>query len=178
MQSANWKDIGRYLGFIDDELKIIETKPLLLADAPSSWFNEMISEWLQWAPSDARNSTKTATLEGLRDALDKAGLQGTVKASKICQGILLDCLTKHSQEWRKIGEFMGFCLAELDAIKERSGDVPKNCLSTVLSDWLRWAPGDKRDSTKSPSLEGLRHALNKAEFVETAQSIMTLDPAA
>ena len=172
MQSAKWDDIGRYLGFIENELEIIRAKPLLLASAPDSWLNEMLSEWLQWAPGDARNSTKIATLEGLRNTLNKTGLQGTIIASKICQGILLDCLTKHSHEWRKIGKFMGFSPAELDAIQERSGDVPKNCLSTVLSDWLRWAPRDKRNSTKSPSLEGLRHALNEAGFVETAQSII------
>ena len=178
MKSAKWNDIAMYLGFINDELEIIKAMPLLLTSAPNSWLNEMLSEWLQWAPGDARNSTKIATLEELRDALNKTGLQGTIIASKICQGILLDCLTKHSQEWRKIGEFMGFSPAEIDAIKERSGDVPKNCLNIMLNEWLRWTPGDKSGSTKSPSLEGLRHALNEAGFIETAQSIMTLEPAA
>ena len=34
----------------------------------------MLAEWLQWTPEDQRGSTNYATLEGLRDALNKAGL--------------------------------------------------------------------------------------------------------
>ena len=173
-QSTEWKSIAIYLGFTGSELKIIEAKPLLLSGAPTSWLNEMLSEWLQCAPGDGRGSTKIATLEGLRDALDKAGLGGNIIASKLCHGILLEYLTKESHEWKKIGEFLGFHPSELDTIQERSRE---SCLSTMLTEWFRWAPGDKRGSNKSASLEGLRDALNEAGLVETAQSIVPLEPA-
>lgn len=173
-QSTEWKSIAIYLGFTGSELKVIEAKPLLLVGAPNSWLNEMLSEWLQWAPGDARGSTKSATLEGLRDALDKAGIGGAIIASKLCHRILLDCLTKKDHEWRKIGKFLGFCPSELDNIQKWSWE---SCLSTMLTEWLRWAPGDKRGSTKFASLERLSDALNKVGFDETAQSVMALKPA-
>ena len=45
-----------------------------MPDAPNSWLNTMLAEWLQWSPGDGRGSTKCATLERLSDALNKAGL--------------------------------------------------------------------------------------------------------
>lgn len=176
-QSTEWKSIAIYLGFTGGELKIIEAKPLLLTSAPTSWLNDMLYEWLQWAPGDVRGSSKFATLEGLRVALDKAGLGGTIIASKICHGLLLDHLTKSRHKWRKIGEILGFHPAELDTIQVRLCDRPEICLSTMITEWLRWTPGDKRGSTKSASLKGLRDALSEAGLTETAQSIMTLEPA-
>ena len=173
MQSTKWRDIGICLGFIVSELDNIQARPLLMSGAPNSWFNEMLAEWLQWAPGDGRGSTKYATLEGLRDALDKTGLEGTATVSKMCHQIFLDCLTNDSQEWRKIGEYLEFCPGELDNIQKRSRDELLR-LSTMLAEWLQWAPGDERGSTKCATLEGLRDALNKAGLSDTAQSIMTL----
>ena len=72
--SNKWRDIGTYLGFRPTELDNIHARPLLLHNAPNSWLNAMLSEWLQWAPGDQRGSTNCATLEGLNDALNKAGL--------------------------------------------------------------------------------------------------------
>ena len=73
-QSAKWKIIGLFLGFHKGELDNIESRPLLLFTAPTSWLDEMLSEWLQWAPGDGRGSTSYATLESLKTALCEADL--------------------------------------------------------------------------------------------------------
>ena len=72
--SDKWREIGTYLGFRPTELDNIHARPFLMHTAPNSWFNTMLAEWLQWAPGDRRESINYATLEGLRDALNKAGL--------------------------------------------------------------------------------------------------------
>ena len=78
--SYKWKEIGTLLGFRPGELNNIEARPLLLSSAPKSWLSAMLAEWLQWAPGDARGSTDFATLNGLIQALDKAGLSATAQA--------------------------------------------------------------------------------------------------
>ena len=72
--STNWREIGTHLGFLSSELDHIQARPLLLSDAPKSWLGAMLEKWLQWAPGDQRGSTECANLEGLSDALNKAGL--------------------------------------------------------------------------------------------------------
>ena len=72
--SAEWREIGTHLGFDPHELNEIKAKPLLLSNAPKSWLGEMLADWLQWVPGDQRGSTRDATLEGLRGALNKADL--------------------------------------------------------------------------------------------------------
>ena len=71
---VKWQEMGIYLGFLPYELEDIQSRPPLYATAPKSWLNTMLSELLQWAPGDQRGSTNCATLEGLNDALNKAGL--------------------------------------------------------------------------------------------------------
>ena len=66
--SPEWRAIGRCLGFLPSKLKIIQAKPLLLDGAPTSWLEEILSQWL---------CSGTATLETLRDALYEAGLGQT-----------------------------------------------------------------------------------------------------
>ena len=83
---AEWREIGTHLGFDPHELNEIEAKPLLLSNAPKSWLGAMLTDWLQWAPGDQRESTSYATLEGLRDVLNKAGL--SVAAQSITTEIL------------------------------------------------------------------------------------------
>jgi hypothetical protein len=72
--SAKWREIGIHLGFCPSELNEIQARPPLYATAPKSLLSAMIADWLQWAPGDQRGSTNYATLEGLRDAVNKAGL--------------------------------------------------------------------------------------------------------
>ena len=72
--AADWREIGIHLGFDTSELKIIESRPNLFANAPNSLLSAMLEEWLQWAPGDARGSQDFATLESLKKAVDKVGL--------------------------------------------------------------------------------------------------------
>ena len=70
---AKWRKIGTHLKFQQKELDIIQDKPLLLNDAPTSWLSAMISDWMEWAPGDSRGSTSYANLEDLKSAVSKAG---------------------------------------------------------------------------------------------------------
>ena len=49
-QAFKWRDIGRGLGFLEDELKVIENAPALLMQAPKSYLRVMLTQWLQWGP--------------------------------------------------------------------------------------------------------------------------------
>ena len=72
--SNKWEKIGQGLGFIPHELQNIRATPSLFHSAPSSYLGQMLSEWQQWAPGDARGSSGYATLEALVAAVDGAGL--------------------------------------------------------------------------------------------------------
>ena len=108
--AAKWKDIGTYIGFSQGELRNIQANPMLLMEEPPrSYLNYMVSEWLQWAPGDARGSAHFATLQALKSAMDKAGLAKAAKhlyvsAHKASNGTPLSkCVPYH-------GESMSYCL--------------------------------------------------------------------
>ena len=69
-----WWDIGNALGFLARELSVIENTPALFMQAPKSFLREMLTQWLQWAPSDKRGSTGYATKVSLHGALLKINL--------------------------------------------------------------------------------------------------------
>ena len=48
---------------------------------------------------------------------------------------------------------------------------PISWLSTMLSQWLEWAPGDGRRSTDFAALEGLKRALRRANLGATAHNL-------
>ena len=81
--AAKWRDIGIYLGFTTNELDIIQSKPALYTQGPTSWLQEILSQWLQWAPGDSRGSTSFATLETLKTALSRVGLGATAHHLKV-----------------------------------------------------------------------------------------------
>lgn len=67
---AKWREIGRSLGFLQNELDNIEAIPSFpLSSAPGNCLSRMLVDWLQWAPGDDRGSMTYATLEGLKFAL-------------------------------------------------------------------------------------------------------------
>ena len=72
-----WERIAQCLSFTANEISIIRAKLALFADAPTSFLDAMLEEWQQWAPGDARGSTRYATLDALRAAMDIAGLRLT-----------------------------------------------------------------------------------------------------
>ena len=80
---VKWREIGIYLGFSANELNLIQSKPALFTEAPTSWLQEIISQWLQWAPGDSRGSNSFATLENLKSALSRAGLGTTAHHLKV-----------------------------------------------------------------------------------------------
>ena len=71
--SAKWREIGVHLGFHPGELDDIQARPLLLSNAPKSWLEAMLAEWLEWAPADGRGSKSCASLHSLRKALVRSG---------------------------------------------------------------------------------------------------------
>ena len=72
--SNKWERIGQGLGFTFNEFQNIKAMPSLFNSAPYSYLRQMLSEWQQWAPGDARGSSSYATLEALVSAVDRAGL--------------------------------------------------------------------------------------------------------
>ena len=66
--SAEWRNIGRCLGFLPSHLDLIQAKPLLLNTAPSSWLEAVLAQWL---------CSGEGKLEILRAALREAGLGQT-----------------------------------------------------------------------------------------------------
>ena len=81
--ASNWREIGTHLGFRSGELDNIQSNPLLLSNAPTSWLSTMLTQWLQWAPGDSRGSTSFATLEHLKTAFNQAGLGATAHDLKV-----------------------------------------------------------------------------------------------
>ena len=74
-KAANWRDIGKELGFKEGEMNNIQSNLVLLTQSPpNSFFREMLSQWLQWAPGDGRGSTGYASKDSLRAALLRANL--------------------------------------------------------------------------------------------------------
>ena len=73
-KAADWKDIGKALGFKVGEINNIESRPKLFMQAPESFLSEMLSQWLQWAPGDGRGSKGFATRKSLQAAILKANL--------------------------------------------------------------------------------------------------------
>ena len=75
--ALDWRVIGTHLGFQPGELANIAGRPMLFNDAPQSWLQAMLSEWLQWAPGDSRGSLSFASFKMLKSALNKSGLAAT-----------------------------------------------------------------------------------------------------
>ena len=71
--AAKWRRIGSYLGFHQEELNIIVARPSLQSGAPQSWLFTMLSEWMEWAPGDSRESKNYANLDDLKTAVSRAG---------------------------------------------------------------------------------------------------------
>ena len=65
--AAKWSLLGMALGFTPSELKVMEAKPSLIFNAPTSYLAELLYEWVQWSPKT--DHAKYATLSDLRQAL-------------------------------------------------------------------------------------------------------------
>ena len=100
---------------------------------------------------------------------DRISDEEFTRASKI--------LKQYSHKWRTIGEGLGFKAIELDNIMSTPlllFGAPISYLSTILSDWHQWTPGDHRGSSTYATLHSLRMALDKAGLGLTAQELITI----
>ena len=70
--APKWKTLGLSLGFLDNELAIIESAPLLIPEGVPGYFREMLSQWLRWAPP----IHPCPTFEALQPALQSTGHEG------------------------------------------------------------------------------------------------------
>ena len=90
------------------------------------------------------------------------------------QAVLLKQLKKHSAKWKEIGLYLGFTTGELNNIEVRpllAASAPISWLSTMLAEWLQWAPEDSRGSTSFAMLDDLKAALREAGFGATAYDL-------
>ena len=90
--------------------------------------------------------------------------------------MLLKHIVNHAARWRDIGTFLGFLQGELDTIQANAISSPNVstvtvCVSTMLAQWLQWAPGDKRGSPDFATVTGLSEALSAAGFGATAHDL-------
>jgi hypothetical protein len=81
-------------------------------------------------------------------------------------------LAPHAAKWRDIGKELGFKEGEMNNIQSNlvllTQTPPKSYLREMLSQWLQWAPGDKRGSTDFATRESLRVALLRANLGQLA----------
>lgn len=66
-----WNDIGLQLGFLNPQLHVIQSNPLLLINAPKSYLQELLSQWVQWP---TKKHPEKPSLRVLCSALKAIGL--------------------------------------------------------------------------------------------------------
>ena len=86
--AASWELIAIYLGFMKGEVENIKAHPLKLRNAPMSYLEEVLSQWLEWAPGDSRGSDSFATLETLQKALTDAEFPNISHELQVAIGML------------------------------------------------------------------------------------------
>ena len=77
--SFKWNEIGLSLGFITPELNTISSMSLLLFGAPTSYLQELLSQWVQWPTAshptrptlDSLCAALQSSLVGLASLADK-----------------------------------------------------------------------------------------------------------
>lgn len=73
--AAEWRDIGKSLGFSEQEMNTIQSNPILVIQgAPKSYLRELLTQYLQWGPGDQRGSKDFPTRDSLRIALQQTNL--------------------------------------------------------------------------------------------------------
>ena len=96
-----------------------------------------------------------------------AAAMPTTRLSEDHHSSLFKQLATYSYKWETIGSFLGFKPGELRVIENKPSlysGAPHSFLSTMLAEWLQWAPGDSRGSTNFATLESLKAALREAGF--------------
>ena len=82
-------------------------------------------------------------------------------------------LEDKAAKWRDIGKQLGFREGEMDNIQSNpvlsTQGPPKSYLREMLSQWLQWAPGDRRGSTSYATKGTLHAALLRANLGQLAE---------
>ena len=79
---AGWRKIAEGLRFHNYEIENIGSDLTKLVGSPGSYMDAVLSEWLNWGPGDKRGTKDLATLEALKEALNRADfgrVAGTLK---------------------------------------------------------------------------------------------------
>ena len=111
---------------------------------------------------------------GQVDSPQRTAPQSSSRLTSSHHGTLLQQLSKHASEWKLIGAALSFTPQELTCIESRPlllATSPHSWLSEMLTQWLQWAPGDRRGSKDFATLEGLKDALFKANLGATAYDL-------
>lgn len=77
--ASKWDLLAKELDFKVYEIDNLKANPMNLISAPFSYLNEIISLLLNRAPGDARGSKNYATLDDLKDAVERAGFLDVAK---------------------------------------------------------------------------------------------------
>ena len=64
--TPKWKTLGMALGFLYEELTVIEQKPMLIPEGGSGYICDMLNQWLKWAPPNHEWPTVTALATALQ----------------------------------------------------------------------------------------------------------------
>ena len=67
--APQWQAIGGALGFLYSDLTIIQQSPLLIPEGSTGYMQQMLSQWLNWAPPNH----PWPTFEALEAALRRSG---------------------------------------------------------------------------------------------------------
>ena len=89
-------------------------------------------------------------------------------------GKIVEKLSPYSHKWRRFGERLGFTPDELSTIEATPTLIPgapASYLSTMVSGWLQWAPGDARGSRDYATIKSLKTAVDKAGLGRVAQEL-------
>ena len=72
--SNKWNEIGMSLGFSPGELDVIKGNPALFNDAPRSYLQRLLKDWVMW-PNEAHDTrpTLSSLCNALRGRLARLG---------------------------------------------------------------------------------------------------------
>ena len=78
------------------------------------------------------------------------------------------------EQWEKLAEGLKFHSFEIEGIKANLMLMmrgPMGCLGEVISQWIKWSPGDARGSQDRPTLEALKRAIELAGYPDAASNL-------
>ena len=94
--TPKWKTIGLALGFLYDQLTVIEQKPTLIPEGDSGYICDMLNQQLKWAPPKHDWPTVTALATALQNCQQES-LAVNLRAKFIQEkGMCILCMSSYS----------------------------------------------------------------------------------